>query len=173
MSEQLPASRQFYATSALFEQSEAVEAALVTLVRAGVPRDLIDVVVAPEAAQRFYNGLAKSPGRTTLRYAGRGGLIGLLLGALISFAIIALPGFQSPGTVAIVQLLGPNLMTVLGAVIGGLVGLSGRGSPEQRHRRAGESPGSIVVAVQTRTRGEAEAMARLLVEGGGREPRVE
>jgi len=170
----MPASRrEQYAATALFDTPEAVEAALVSLIRAGVPRDLIDVVVAPPAAQRFYAGLASQPGRAALRYAGIGGMVGLITGAALSFIIIALPGFQPPGVVAFVQLLGPNLTTVLGALLGAGFGLT-RGRPaERRHRRAAEAPDSIVLAVTTRSRDEAELVARLLADSSGRAARVE
>jgi hypothetical protein len=165
--------REPYAATALFDTAEAAEGALVSLVRAGVPRDLIDVVVSPQAAQRFYRGLARQPGRAALRYAGIGGLVGLVIGAAISFIIIALPGFQAPGVVAFVQLLGPNLATVLGALIGAAYGLT-RGRPaERRHRRAAEAPDAIVMAVATRSREEAEQLARLLADSSGRDARVE
>jgi hypothetical protein len=165
--------REQHAASALFDTPEAVEAALVSLVRAGVPRDLIDVVVSPQAAQRHYKGLARQSGGAALRFAGIGGLLGLAIGAALSFAIIAWPGFQAPGAVAFVQLLGPNLATVLGALLGAAFGMT-RGRPaERRHRRAAEAPDAIVMAVATRSREEAELLARLLAESSGREARVE
>src|SRR5262245_50564993 len=95
--------------TALMSSSHAVDEGLRLLNEAGVPRDLVDVVVSREAADRFYRGAAQPPGREVFRYAAIGGLVGLLLSALLSFAIVAMPGFEAPGTTAFVQLLGPNI----------------------------------------------------------------
>jgi hypothetical protein len=174
MADRIPPSRQQpYAVTALFDQTEAVEAALVGLVRAGVPRDLIDVVVSPEAHERFYAKQKPMTGRAALSYGGRGGLIGLAIGVAISFSLIALPGFQSPGLTAIVQLLGPNFTTVVGALIGAAYGLRVKRPAEPRHARAAEEPSAIVIAVLTRSRAEAEQLVELLANNGGRSPRIE
>lgn len=161
------------AVSALFDDPAAVDRVVARLVRAGVPRDLIDVVVSPEAAERYYPTRARAPGRDAMRYAGAGGLIGLLVGTVISFALIAWPGFQPPGMAIIAQLLGPNLCTVGGAALGALIGLGVRRRAERRHQRAREAPDSIVVVVTARSTEEERALLGELREAGGREPRVE
>lgn len=162
-----------HAVSALFDDPARVDAALRALVHAGLPRDLVDVVVTEEAARRFYPGRARPLGRDAIRYAGAGGLIGLIVGATLSLAIIALPGLAAPGLTAIVQLLGPNLATVSGAVVGALIGLLTRRRAEPRHARVVEAPASIVMVVTVRTEEEADRVSRLLVENGGRDPRRE
>ncbi|HEX7049592.1 MAG TPA: hypothetical protein VF188_05220 [Longimicrobiales bacterium] len=159
--------------SALFDAPEAVDRAVAALIGAGLPRDLIEVAVSPEAARRHYAGRARAPGREALRYAGIGGLTGLILGALISLILAALPGFLDPGIGAIVQLLGPNLCTVGGAALGGIIGLFVRRRPAPRHARAAEAPSAIIIVVTARSEREAATLARILARSGGREPRLE
>lgn len=161
------------AVSAVFPDTDAVDRALVRLNRAGVPRDLVDVVVSPAAAERFYRGKARPLGREAVRYAGIGGLVGLIAGAVISLAIVAVPGFQDAGLTAVVQLIGPNLATVSGAVIGGIIGLFVQRRVERRFERAAEAPDSIIVVVTARSEEEVRGIGQMLVESGGRDPRLE
>lgn len=153
--------------SARFDSTAAVNGALVALSAAGLPRDLIEVVVAPAAAQRFYGGTVHGPGRETLRFAGIGGLVGL--GAAIALGMLALGGDATPGAAALVQLLGPNLATVTGAVVGGAIGMFVRRGPAPRHRPAGEAPDAILVLVRARSDAEARAIAPMLASAGGRD----
>ncbi|MFW6202491.1 MAG: hypothetical protein ACOC8B_07925 [Gemmatimonadota bacterium] len=165
--------REAVTLSALFDSARDVDGLLRRLVRGGVPRDLVEVVVSPDAARRFYPDRRRAPRGDALRYAGAGALIGLMVGAAISLVLVALPGFYEPGGLVIVQLLGPNFMTAVGVVTGALVGLLVRRRVERRHARAAESPDAIVVVVTARTEEEAAAMARILRESGGREIRAE
>ncbi|HEX7117471.1 MAG TPA: hypothetical protein VF212_01705 [Longimicrobiales bacterium] len=160
------------AVSALYDDPREVDHVVGRLVRYGVPRDLIDVVVSPEAAARFYPDRARPPGRDAMRYAGAGGLIGLIAGTLVSLALVVWPGFQPPGMAIIAQLLGPNFGTVLGAVVGALIGLFVHRRAERRHVRAREAPDSIVIVVTARSTEEESALLRLLAETG-KDPRVE
>ncbi|HEX7117933.1 MAG TPA: hypothetical protein VF212_04060 [Longimicrobiales bacterium] len=160
------------AVSALFESEEAVDRAVTRLVGSGVPRDLIEVVVSPEAARRYYVGRARAPGREALRWAGIGGLTGLVLGSVLATVLIALPGFEDAGTTALIQLAGPNLATVAGACLGGIGGLLRCRRPDSRHARAAQEPDAIVLLVGARGEAEASRLAELLVGSGGREPRI-
>src|SRR5262245_51405862 len=159
--------------TALMSSSQAVDDALRRLNDAGVPRDLVDVVVSPEAAHRFYPGVARSPGREVFRFAAIGGLIGLILSALLSFAIIAMPGFESPGVTAVVQLLGPNIGTVAGAALGGLLAASRHRRPSRRLAGAAEQSSAILLAVCTPSREDVEPLGRILTAAGGRDVRIE
>jgi hypothetical protein len=159
--------------TALFDSAAGVDAALDALYNAGMPRDLVDVVVSPEAAAHFRAGFVRGPGRETFRFAGIGGLAGLSLGAAISLVMVAWPGLDAPGGQAIEQLLGPNVGLVAGAALGACVGFFLYRSPDKRHARAADAAGAIVVAVATRSQAEGVLIARLLTESGGRDARFE
>lgn len=159
--------------SALFADHAAVERALPRLTGAGVPRDLIEVVVSPDAARRFYAGVRAAGTRQTVRWAGIGGLVGLVISVALSLVIISLPEFVAPGTTAVVQLLGPNMGAVGGAALGGLLGYFRQRPAKPRHARAAESPDAVIVVVRARDAAQVDAIRQLLVTTGGREPRVE
>ena len=159
--------------TALVDSSEAVNDALRRLNDAGVPRDLIDVVVSPEAADRFYRGAARPARREVFRYAAIGGLAGLILSAVLSLAIVAMPGFESPGVTAVVQLLGPNIGTVGGAALGALFGTFRRRPPNRRYARAAEEASAILVAVRTPSTEGVATIERILTVAGGRDVRLE
>lgn len=161
----------------LFHDVAAIERALERLYDAGIPRDLIEVVVSRDAAQQFYGargpGAPRAPGRETWRYAGIGGLIGFLGGVGLSLMMVAWPGLDAPGGLALVQLAGPNFGTVAGAAVGAIVGASRRQRPLPRHARAAEASQAIVLAVQARDEREAGLLLSLLHAQGGAAPRVE
>lgn len=161
------------AVTALYETRDAVNDALLRLEVAGVPRDLIEVVVSREAAERFYPGGARAPGREVFRYAGRGGLAGLIAAAVLSLAIIAMPGENPPGTTALVQLLGPNFGAVAGALLGALFGALRRRRPSRRHARAAEAASAILLVVRTRAEEDVAVLEEIMGASGGREIRVE
>ena len=162
--------------TALFEGADAVDRALDALYTAGTPRDLIEVVVSREAAQRYYADARRPPrppGRETWRYAGAGGLLGFLGGVGISLLMVAWPGIEAPGGLALVQLAGPNLGTIVGAAAGAVIGASRRQRPDARHARAAEASGMIVLAVNTRGQREAQVIGELLAGQGGSDVRAE
>ena len=163
--------------TSLADDPAGVERALDALYTAGIPRDLVEVVVSRHAAQRFYGGTPKPrvrrPGRETFRYAGIGGLVGFIGGVLLSLVMVAWPGLDAPGGLAIVQLAGPNFGTVTGAAAGALVGWFKRQRPDARHARAAEAANAIVVSVTARNEGELDRVMRLLASAGGRDVRRE
>ena len=161
------------AVTALFDRPEAVQAALEKLVAAGLPRDLIEVAAGPEAVERFYRGRAHRSARDTFRWAGVGAIVGLLVGAAVSLALVALPGFRPPGLMAWVQLVGPNFATVTGALLGAVYGWFRRRRPSPWHARLPEGERRILVAALARGETEIEAVARILAEEGGAEVRAE
>ncbi len=172
-SEHILSRQPFTHVSALFDSADAVERLIPSLIWAGVPRDLIEVVVTPRSAARFGLRDSRGPGRETVRFAGVGGLVGLLVGAVISLGMIALPGFASPGTGAIAQLLGPNLATLAGAVGGALIGLFVRRRSKARHRRAAAAGEAVLVVVRARGQNQVTALLQHLREAGGRDLRTE
>jgi hypothetical protein len=161
------------AVTALFDSADAVDTVLERLQNAGVPRDLVEVVVCRSAAQRFYRDVAHLPDREVFRYAGIGGLVGLVLGATISLVILALSGEEQRESVAIIQLLGPNFMTAAGALLGGGYGFFRPRHPQPYYARLAEATSAILVAVAARTSEQVEALKQILVGAGGREPSVE
>ena len=162
----------------LFDDSASVERALDALYAAGTPRDLVEVVVSRDAAQRFYADArgkltARPPGRETWRYAGIGGLAGFVGGVIMSLIMVAWPGIEAPGGLALVQLAGPNVATMAGAAIGALIGATRHRRPNPRHARAAEAANAIVLSVAAREDAEAALLAQLLANQGGRDVRIE
>ena len=164
--------------TALFDDPDAVERALDALYTAGTPRDLIEVVVSRDAAQRYYASdsgrrAPRALGKETWSYAGAGALIGFVGGVGISLIMVAWPGVEAPGGHALVQLAGPNFGTVAGAAIGALIGAFRRQHPKPRHARAAEAANAIVVAVAARSDREAQLLGELLAGQGGRQVRLD
>jgi hypothetical protein len=162
--------------TALFDDRAAVDRAVDALYSAGTPRDLVEVVVSRAAAERFYADRARGirrPGRETFRYAGIGGLIGFIGGVMIGLIMVALPGMEEPGGMALVQVFGPNMATIGGAALGAVFGYFRRQRPNPRHARAAEESGSIVLAVATRSHDEARVLGEIITAHGGRGVRAQ
>jgi hypothetical protein len=164
--------------TALFDEPEAVDRALDALYTAGTPRDLIEVVVSRQAAERFYASAPRrraprAQGRETWRFAGIGALTGFVGGVFLSLVMVAWPGIEAPGGLSLVQLAGPNIGTIVGASLGALIGAFRRQHPEPRHARAAEAANAIVLAVLARSEREAALLGQLLGGQGGRDVRVE
>lgn len=157
--------------TAFFESEEAVVHALERLVRAGVPRDVVEVVVSRTAAERFFRGRARARGRETLRGAGMGAVIGLLAGGVVGISVVALPGFAPPGLQAVAQLIGPNAGSLLGAGLGAAIGAMTRQRPGEHDRRALERD-AILLVVQGRPPGEAARIEKEVLAAGGTDVRV-
>jgi hypothetical protein len=164
--------------TALVDTLDGVERALDALYTAGTPRDLIEVVVSRDAAERFYAGAPRqwrprAFGRETWRYAGAGALIGFVSGVVLSLIMVAWPGIEAPGGLALVQLAGPNFGTIAGAAVGALIGAFRRQRPDPRYARAAEASNAVLLAVSARSEAEAGLLAQLLAGQGGRDVRVE
>lgn len=159
--------------SALFPSPDATEATLARLDASGLPRDLVDVVVSERAARIFYATRARPPGRETVGFAGAGGLVGLLLGAGVCLAMLALPGLVELRGSIVIQLLGPNLSTLAGAVVGAVIGAFVPQRIDRRFARVTAAEPGILVAAAARSDEEATLLAELLEDAGGSEVRVE
>ncbi len=160
--------------TALFDDVTVVERTLDSLYDAGTPRDLIEVVVSRDAAKRFYGDASRgqaprAPGRETFRFAGIGGLVGFIAGVALSLVMVAWPGIDAPGGLALVQLAGPNLGTVAGAAIGAIVGAFRRQQPNPAFARAAEAANAILFSVRARDRHDAELLAQLITRQGARD----
>lgn len=162
-----------FAVSGFLDGPDQVDDALIHLNEAGVPSDLVEVIVSTEGAERYYPSSARAPGSEALRYAGIGGLAGLITGSIVSLVLVAMPGFLEAGITAIAQLIGPNLATVGGAALGAVIGLFVRRRAEHRHRRIAEAPDRILLVVTTRSREEAGHLIRLLGSAGAHDVRLE
>lgn len=162
--------------TALFDDRVAVTGAVDALYSAGTPRDLVEVVVSRAAAEKHYADAAsgvRRPGRETFRYAGIGGLVGFIVGVAIGLITVAMPGIEDPGGMALVQVFGPNMATVVGAALGAVIGFFRRQRPNPRHARAAEESGSIVLAVATRSHEEARVLGEIMAANGGRSVHVQ
>jgi hypothetical protein len=158
--------------TSLFDDPATVERAMDALYAAGTPRDLVEVVVSREAAERYYATSPRAPrrpGREVFRYAGIGGLAGFIAGVALGLVTVALPGIEGPGGMAPVQVFGPNVATVVGAAIGAMIGYFRRQKPDARFARAAEQSGSIVLAVATRSQEEATVLGQIITDNGGRD----
>ena len=154
--------------SAFFNSTDAVDTAVRQITEAGLPRDLVEVVVAAPAAALFYPGSSRPPGHETIRYAGMGALVGLILGVIGSLILVSLPTFFGPGPAALVQLLGPNVATVMGALIGAVIGRFVPRANADSHSRAGERPDEILVVAHPPTARAASQISELFSVAGGR-----
>jgi hypothetical protein len=162
--------------TALFDDRAQVDRAVAALYSAGTPRDLVEVVVSRDAAERHYADAPRGirrPGRETFRYAGIGGLLGFVTGVVIGLVMVALPGIEEPGGMALVQVFGPNMATVVGAALGAVFGYFRHQRPNPRPARAAEQSGSILLAVATRSHEEAQVLGDIITANGGRDLRVQ
>lgn len=151
---------------------DAAETAVEVLLAGGIPRDLVEVVVSPGGNEEHYGGKARRLGTRTLSYAAKGALIGLFASIILSLYLLILPGFRLPEQLAFVQLLGPNIGTLLGAVVGGLAGALQQRQPKGVYARVGERD-AILLVVLDRPREQAPVVVRLLEELGVEDVRIE
>ncbi len=158
--------------TALYDSPETVDRVMERLNAVGMPRDRVEVAVRPAGAARHYKGKGRAQRRDTFRFAGAGALVGLVYGAVISIIIIALPGFQNPGVIAWVQLLGPNFGAMSGALIGAIYGFTKRRKPPAWAARLDEAEDAILVTVITKRQAEIVAAQQILKEFGGRDVQV-
>lgn len=163
-----------HAVSAFFAHREEVDRAVSAAVAAGVPRDLIEVVVSHRANQAHYGGHARRLGSQAVRFGAAGALIGLLVGAVLSLEIIlVLPGVDLPGRgLWMAQLLGPNVAMIVGGALGALLGWMRRRPASGPAARAVSSDMILLVANRQPPERVPELL-ELLAELGGRDPEVE
>lgn len=161
-------------TSAFFAAPDQVERVVVDLVEAGVPRDLVDVIVSPEANKAHYGGRARRLGSQTARFAIAGALIGLLVGVMLSLEIILVfPGFEPPAReLSITQFLGPNVAMMIGLIIGAIVGSLMRRRPLGPSARS-RGREEILVAVRSVPEARVREVTAKLEAAGGMEPMAE
>jgi hypothetical protein len=158
---------------AYFDTPAQVRDLLPGLAAAGVPRDLIDVVVSEVGAQTLYGGrqLALRP---MWRFASIGGMLGLLGGALVTVVLIAGPGFADAGPLAYALLLTPMITVGLGVLGGVVAALIRKPRPSDWRAQISPPPGPKEIMVIVRARGDEQIAYTLdvLKQSGGRSPRV-
>jgi hypothetical protein len=156
--------------SAFFAGPEQVERVVADLVHADVPRDLIEVIVSPEANKAHYGGRARRLGSQTVRVAIAGALIGLLVGIMLSLEIILVfPGVEPPAReLSITQFLGPNVAMMIGLIIGAIVGSLMRRRPLGPSARSRDRE-EILVAVRSVPQARVTDIAAKLEAAGGTE----
>lgn len=106
------------AASVQFPTREGAERALQAVTDAGVPRDLVSFAVSEAGAIRHFEGKVEGRASVMLENAARGAWIGLVTTGLLSLGIIAWPASARPKSLGLVQLLGPNMGVMAGALIG-------------------------------------------------------
>jgi hypothetical protein len=157
--------------SAFCASKERIEDAVEHLTGAGIPRDLVEVVVSESAARRHYEGHVRALGTLALSGASKGALVGLFAGIIVSLETLLLPGFDLPRPLSLVQLLGPNVGAMAGAIIGGLVGALWKRKPRGVYARVSERD-AILIVVLGRSPSEASSVARVLTALGGEDVRI-
>ena len=159
--------------SAFYASPSEAEQALLVLEDSGVPRDLIEIAVTEEGAAHYDGRVRRDAGRETVRYAAIGGLIGLVAGAGASLLMLALPGRTELDGTIVVQLLGPNVSAIAGALLGALLGLFVRREVDPRLHRARGAGTGVLIAARARTQDEAQSLLTLLRTCGGEAARID
>lgn len=156
-----------FTVSAFFSAEAQINQAIAACLHRGIPRDLIDVAVSNKAAKRFYAGSAGPNRDSWFSWAGRGALAGLLLSAGMALIILLVWGYQTSKPMAMVQLLGPDLGVIIGAVLGALYGWLKPGDQQPQFARALHREDAALLLVHLQPAAEAEAISALLRQYGG------
>lgn len=162
-----------YTISAFFSDVHAIDQAITACLHRGVPRDLIDVAVSPQAAARFYGGVAGPNRDSWFSWAGRGALIGLLLSSALALVILIFSGYQASKPMAIVQLLGPDLGVIIGAAIGAFYGWIKPGDIRPQMQRALQREDAALLLVHLQPGLAATDIQSILSHCGGQSIQVE
>lgn len=158
-------------TGFFIEETKA-RSALVELLLTGVPRDLIEVVIAKHNENRFFKTLRRRQLRRTAANAGRGALIGLILFSFLSALLIVSAGARESARLTWIMLLGPNMGVMLGGFIGLLWGFIKREPVPAYYHRLLERE-AILMVVKAKTELEAESLATRLSDLGALDVRRE
>lgn len=162
-----------FTISGFFQSEQTIEQVMRDCLRRGVPRDLIDVAVSPGAAGRFYGGRASANRDSWFSWTGRGALIGLIVSALLSLAIILLPGYDTSPVMAYVQLLGPDIGILLGAALGAIYGLLKPGDLKPQMMRALQRDDAALLLVHLQPEQEAREIEQIFARYGAEQIALE
>lgn len=161
------------AVSGFFDNEQAIEQVLHGCLQRGIPRDLIEVAVSPAAAPRFFGGKSGKPRDSWFSWAGRGALTGLLLTAAVSLVIVMLPGYETSQTMAVVQLLGPDIGVIAGAAMGALYGMLRPVTISPQLQRVNDRHDSALMLVHLLTPQEASMVESLFKAHGASQVEAE
>jgi hypothetical protein len=162
-----------FTISGFFRSEQAIEQAMRDCLKRGMPRDLIDVAVSPEAAQRFYGGRASVNRDSWFSWTGRGALTGLIISALLSLAIVLLPGYDTSPVMAYVQLLGPDIGILLGAAAGAIYGWLKPGDMKPQMLRALHRDDAALLLVHLQPEDEARQIRDILLRHQAEQVEIE
>lgn len=155
------------AVTGFFTQRQQVEKALSACLFLGIPRDLIDVAISEKAADKFKQLKAKRNNDHWFAWTGRGALIGLLISVVLSLGIVLFKGFEISDSMALVQLLGPDIGIIVGAAIGAIYGWLIESDNNGLMQRADERDDAMLFLVYLQPPSEAEKVRDILIENGG------
>jgi hypothetical protein len=154
------------AVSGFFTQREQVDQALSACLGLGIPRDLIDVAISEKAASKFKQLKAKRNTDHWFAWTGRGALIGLLISILLTLGIVMLKGYEISDSMALVQLLGPDIGIIVGAAIGAIYGWMIESDNNVLMQRADEREDAMLFLVYLQPQEEAEKIRQILADHG-------
>ena len=160
-------SRPSLAVSGFFTQRQQLDKALSACLSLGIPRDLIDVAISEKAADKFKQLKAKRNTDHWFAWTGRGALIGLLISIIFSLGILLIKGYEISDSMAIVQLVGPDIGIIVGAVLGAIYGWFIESDNNVLMQRADERDDAMLFLVYLQPSGEAEKVRDILVDNGG------
>lgn len=159
--------RESLTVSGFFQQPQQVDKVLAACLQRGIPRDLIDLALSEQAAARF---TALKPGRNTdnwFAWTGRGALAGLLISAVLTLGIILTMEYEVSERMAVIQLLGPDIGIVVGAVLGAIYGWLHESETNALMQRAAERDDAMLLLVYMQPPDEAAQVADIFSTHGG------
>jgi hypothetical protein len=153
--------------TAVFTTRPDAARAVDELVRAGISRDAISLLVAEAARGQHFKVVEGDKAAAGAIGGGVvGGVLGGLAAGLVAIGVIVAPGL---GLVAVGPLLAALAGVGAGGAAGGLVGgLVGLGIPEHHAKAMDEkvTRGGILIAVSTVDRAQQDAVEQVLARAG-------
>ncbi|MCB5191470.1 hypothetical protein LG198_12095 [Methylobacillus arboreus] len=155
--------------SGFFTDQRQVDNVLSDCLRLGIPRDLIDVALSEEAAAKFPALKARKNTDSWFAWTGKGALAGLLISSALTLVIILLAGYEVTNSLALVQLLGPDIGIIVGAALGALYGWLRESDTNTLMQRATQRNDAMLLLVYLQPPEEAARIARIFTLHGGEE----
>lgn len=162
-----------FTVSAFFMSEEAISTSIKACLNRGVPRDLIDVALSTNAARIFYKGMAGPLRDSWFSWTGRGALVGLLISSAITLITILLFGYQASNQLAIIQLLGPDIGVIVGALLGAIYGWLKPGDIKPMMKRVLTRDDAALLLIHLQPYEEANHLKEILYQYGGQDTVLE